>query len=176
MGWVCYLRNYPDECAWCMEWWLLFSISSVRRCHSLYYVWNTAVSLSKISVSTLFLFMWTFFSLNIKICTHDILYVMFPACWSSHADAVITEIWRLFSSFISLCLHLSWKMLGIAASVLFYVNLGSLGLSLLACSLIEINCVLHNAASNIRSHIIMSQHCWLLCVEIASKAFAKSDN
>jgi hypothetical protein len=134
-----------------MVWWLLVLITSVRRCLSLYYVQNIAVSISKLSDNTLFLFMWIFFPLNIKICTHDILYVMFPACWSSHADAVTAEIWRLFSSFISLCLHLLWKMLGIATSVLFDVNLGSVGLSLLACFLIEINCVLHTAASNIRS-------------------------
>jgi len=126
-----------------------------------------------------FLFMWIFFPLSIKICTHDILYVMFPACWSSHADAVIAEIWRLFSSFISLCLHLLWKMLGIAASVLFHVNLGSVGLSLLACFLIEINCVLHTAASNICSsyyHVVTLLACICVNVEVASKAFAKSDN
>ena len=123
--------------------------------------------------------MWIFFPLNIKICTHDILYVVFPACWSSHADAVIAEIWRLFSSLISLCLHLLWKMLGTAASVLFDVNLGSVGLSLLACFLIEINCVLHTAAINIRSsyyHVETLLAVMCVNVEIASKAFAKSDS
>lgn len=69
----------------------------------------------------------------------------------SNTEAAIAEIWRLLSSFICLCLLFSWKMLGIASSVLFNVNLGSLGLSLLVCFLIEINCVLHTEASNIGS-------------------------
>jgi len=131
------------------------------------------------SDSTLFLFMWIFFPLNIKIYTHDILYVMFPACWSSHGDAVIAEIWKLFSSFISLCLHLLWKMLSIAASVLFDVNLGCVGLSLLACFLIEINCVFHTAASNTCSsyyHVITLLAFMYVSVKMASKAFAESDN
>ena len=116
---------------------------------------------------------------SIKICTHDILYIVFPACWSLHADAVIAEIWRLFSSFIGLCLHLLWKMLGIATSVLFYVNLGSVGLSLLACFLIEINYIFHTAASNIRTsyyHVITLLAFMYVNVETASKASAKSDN
>jgi len=70
-------------------------------------------------------------------------------------------------------------MLGIATSVLFDVNLGSVGLSLLACFLIEINYVLHTAAVNIRSsyyHVVILLAFMCVNVEIASKAFAKSDN
>jgi len=70
-------------------------------------------------------------------------------------------------------------MLGIATSVLFYVNLGSVGLSLLACFLTEINYVFHTAASNIRTsyyHVITLLAFMYVNVEIASKAFAKSDN
>jgi hypothetical protein len=69
-------------------------------------------------------------------------------------------------------------MLGIAASVLFDVNLGCVGLSLLACFLIEINCVLHTAASSIRSSYYHVKLLAFMCVngEIARKAFEKSDN
>jgi hypothetical protein len=69
-------------------------------------------------------------------------------------------------------------MLGIATSVLFDVNLGSVGLSLLACFLIEITCVLHTAASNIRIsyyHVVTLLAFMYVNVEITSKAFAKSD-
>jgi hypothetical protein len=70
-------------------------------------------------------------------------------------------------------------MLGIAAFVLFDVNLGSVGLSLLACFLIEINCVLHTAASNICSsyyHVVTLLAFMRVNGEIARKTFEKSDN
>jgi len=59
------------------------------------------------------------------------------------------------------------------------MNLGSVGLSLLACFLIEINYVFHTAASNIHTsyyHVITLLAFMYVNVEIASEAFAKSDN